>query len=81
MPKHQNWGGFAANVDVLQNRMDACAFRMHALSPTKERRDFSRGLLTEHRRLRQVGISRVPKGSIKYPVELAGCTMMGWRFN
>ena len=51
MPKHQNWGGFAANVDVLQNRMDACAFRMHALSPTKERRDFSRGLLTEHRRL------------------------------
>ena len=24
---------------------------MHALSPTKEQRDFSRGLLTEHRRL------------------------------
>ena len=51
MPKHQKWGEFAANNDVLQNQMDACAFRMHALFPTKEQRDFSRGLLTEHRRL------------------------------
>ena len=51
MPKHQKWGGFVANNDVLQNRMDTCAFRMHALSPTKEQPDFSPGLLTEHRRL------------------------------
>ena len=51
MAKHQKWGRFAANNDVLQNRMDTCAFRMHALSPTKEQPDFSRGLLTEHRRL------------------------------
>ena len=31
--------------------MNAFAFRMQSLSPTKERREFSRGLLAEHRRL------------------------------
>ena len=51
MSKHQKWNEFIANNDVLQNQMNACAFRMHALSPTKKQRDFSRGLLTEHRRL------------------------------
>ena len=35
----------------MQNRINACAFSMHAFSPTKAQRDFSRGLLTEHRRL------------------------------
>ena len=54
MSKHQKWGGFAANNDVLQNRINACVFRMHAFSPTKEQRDFSRGLLTEHQRLYMV---------------------------
>ena len=46
--------------------MNAFAFRMQSLSPTKKRREFSRGLLAEHRRLeafqQQMGLKTAEDG-------------------